>query len=109
MPERDVVSWNNHIERNLKPDESTIVSTLPDCPALKNFVKIGNASVDMFCKRGCLYKAIAVFNSVRNKNVKCWTSMVTGYVSNGRLDEARELFERSRVKDVSFVDTGQLR
>ncbi|KAF3586825.1 hypothetical protein F2Q69_00028680 [Brassica cretica] len=139
MPERDVVSWNGLIssyaghgsfddaitvfkrmskESNLKPDESTIVSTLSACSALKNLevgegihryvvftefemsVKIGNALVDMFCKCGCLDKARAVFDSMRNRNVNCWTSLVTGYVGNGRIDEGRELFERSPVKDV---------
>ncbi|CAH8360022.1 unnamed protein product [Eruca vesicaria subsp. sativa] len=45
-------------------------------------------------------KARAVFDSMRSKNVNCWTSMVSGYVSNGRIDEGRELFERSPVKDV---------
>ncbi|KAL0854614.1 hypothetical protein Bca101_059766 [Brassica carinata] len=140
MPERDVVSWNGLIssyvghgrcddavavfkrmskESSLKPDESTIVSTLSACSALKNLevgegihryivvatefetsVKIGNALVDMFCKCGCLDKARAVFDEMRGKNVKCWTSMVSGYVSNGRIDEGRELFERSPVKDV---------
>ncbi|CAN6889320.1 unnamed protein product [Brassica oleracea] len=63
-------------------------------------VKIGNALVDMFCKCGCLDKARAVFDSMRNRNVNCWTSLVTGYVGNGRIDEGRELFERSPVKDV---------
>ncbi|KAJ4881279.1 Pentatricopeptide repeat-containing protein [Raphanus sativus] len=141
MPERDVVSWNGLIssyvghgrfddavavfkrmskESDLKPDESTIVSTLSACSALKNLelgevihryvvavggefetsVKIGNALVDMFCKCGCLDKARGVFESMRVRNVKCWTSMVSGYVSNGRVDEGRELFERSPVKDV---------
>ncbi|EOA37829.1 hypothetical protein CARUB_v10011411mg [Capsella rubella] len=104
-------------ESNLKADEGTIVSTLSACSVLKNLeigerihkyvvtefemsVKIGNALVDMFCKCGRLDKARAVFDSMRDKNVKCWTSMVSGYVSNGRIDEARELFERSPVKDV---------
>ncbi|KAG2315033.1 hypothetical protein Bca4012_065831 [Brassica carinata] len=140
MPERDVVSWNGLIssyvghgrcddavavfkrmskESSLKPDESTIVSTLSACSALKNLevgegihryivvatefetsVKIGNALVDMFCKCGCLDKARAVFDEMKGKNVKCWTSMVSGYVSNGKIDEGRELFERSPVKDV---------
>ncbi|CAN6899828.1 unnamed protein product [Brassica oleracea] len=139
MPERDVVSWNGLIssyvghgrfddavaafkrmsqESSLKPDESTIVSTLSACSALKNLevgegihryvvgteletsVKIGNALVDMYSKCGCLDKARAVFDSMRGKNVKCWTSMVSGYVSKGRIDEGRELFERSPAKDV---------
>ncbi|KAG7598889.1 Pentatricopeptide repeat [Arabidopsis suecica] len=107
------MSW----ESNLKADEGTIVSTLSACSVLKNLeigeriyryvvtefemsVRIGNALVDMFCKCGCLDKARAIFDSMRDKNVKCWTSMVSGYVSNGRIDEARELFERSPVKDV---------
>ncbi|XP_057509604.1 pentatricopeptide repeat-containing protein At1g31430-like [Actinidia eriantha] len=36
------------------------------------------------------------------KNVLCWTSMVSGYVNCGPLDEARDLFERCPVKDIVF-------
>ncbi|GFY96286.1 pentatricopeptide repeat (PPR-like) superfamily protein [Actinidia rufa] len=112
MPERDSVSWNVLIsgyvrcnrfedaidvfrrmqrESNAKPDEATVVSTLSACTALKN-LELG--------KEIHHYVARQIFDAMPTKNVICWTSMVSGYVSCGRLDEARDLFERSPVKDL---------
>ncbi|KAF2560066.1 hypothetical protein F2Q68_00014997 [Brassica cretica] len=131
MPERDVVSWNGLIssyaghgsfddaitvfkrmskESNLKPDESTIVSTLSACSALKNLevgegihryvvvtefemsVKIGNALVDMFCKCGRIDEGRELFERSPVKDVVLWTAMMNGYVQFNRFDEALELF-----------------
>lgn len=43
--------------------------------------------------------ARGVFDAMPEKNVVCWTSMVSAYVNSGCSDEARALFERSPVKD----------
>lgn len=104
-------------ESNVRPNEGTVVSTLTACTALKNadvgkkiqlYVMeeleitdiIGNVLVDMYCKCGYLSTARKLFEEIPSKNVKCWTSMVAGYVNFGQLDEARILFERSPVRDV---------
>ncbi|XP_059635033.1 pentatricopeptide repeat-containing protein At1g31430-like isoform X2 [Cornus florida] len=104
-------------ESNLKPEEATVVSTLSACTELKilelgkeihRYVShelgfttiIGNALLDMYSKCGCLSIARQIFDAMPEKNVICWTSMVSGYVNSGQLDEARELFERSPVKDI---------
>lgn len=104
-------------ERNLKPDEATYVSTLSACIGLKdlelgkyihNFVnkelkfsiRVGNALLDMYSKCGNLELARKLFDQMPEKNVICWTSMVSGYANSGMLDEARELFDRSPIKDV---------
>ncbi|CAI9285863.1 unnamed protein product [Lactuca saligna] len=104
-------------DESVKPEEATIVSTLSACIALKNLelgkkihhyvthfigftTKIGNALVDMYCKCGCLHIARQIFNKLPNKNVICWTSMVSGYVNCGKLDDARQLFDNSPVKDI---------
>ncbi|KAL3532391.1 hypothetical protein ACH5RR_005912 [Cinchona calisaya] len=113
MPQRDLVSWNVLIcgfvrfnrfedavgvyrrmkeEGNVKPDEATV--------ELKLTVIIGNALLDMYSKCGCLTTAGQIFDTMPNRNVICWTSMVSGYVSSGQLDEARELFQRSPVRDL---------
>ncbi|GFY98306.1 pentatricopeptide repeat (PPR-like) superfamily protein [Actinidia rufa] len=94
MPEGDSVSWNVLIsgyvtcnrfedaidvfqrmqwESNAKPNEATFVSTLSACTALK-----------------ILKLARQILDAMPMKNVICWTSMVSGYVNCGRLDEARE-------------------
>lgn len=104
-------------EGKAKPDEATVVSTLSACSALKKLelgreiheyvndklkftVRIGNALLDMYSKCGSLTMARKIFDTMPQKNVICWTSMVSGYVNCGKLDEARELFDRSPVRDL---------
>ncbi|KAL4589720.1 hypothetical protein LXL04_002629 [Taraxacum kok-saghyz] len=104
-------------DETVKPDEATIVSTLSACTSVKNLTlgkeihhyvtnqfrfttKIGNALVDMYCKCGYLNMARQIFDELPNKNVICWTSMVSGYVNSGQLDDARLLFDKSPVKDI---------
>ncbi|KAH0970407.1 hypothetical protein GBA52_022563 [Prunus armeniaca] len=137
MPDRNWLCWNVTIsgyvrcrrfedafdmfqrmrcERNKKPDETTVVSTLSACTALKNlelgkqihdYVKselklttlIGNALLNMYAKCGCLNEGRRIFDEIPSKNVICCTSMVSGYVNCGRLDEAREVFDVSSIKD----------
>lgn len=105
------------LESNEKPDEATIVSTLSACTALKildlgedihDYVRskfgytiiIHNALLDMYAKCGCLSAARKIFDEMPEKNVLCWTSMVSGYINHGELNEARKLFEKSPTKDV---------
>nr|GEU48921.1 pentatricopeptide repeat-containing protein At1g31430 [Tanacetum cinerariifolium] len=92
----------------ISADEATVVNTLFACVALRDlelgkeihgYVRddigftmiIGNALLDMYCKCGCLDVTREIFDGLLNKNVICWTSMVSGYVSCGMLDEARRI------------------
>ncbi|KAL7224748.1 hypothetical protein ACSBR1_026101 [Camellia fascicularis] len=46
---------------------------------------------------------VQVFEESSNRNVVCWTSLVSGYCSNGLVDEAREVFDSMPERnDVSF-------
>ncbi|KAL3620802.1 hypothetical protein CASFOL_035714 [Castilleja foliolosa] len=109
-------------ETSVLPDEATVVSTLSACTALKRldlgneiheYVRtqlgftmiIGNALLDMYAKCGCLDIARSIFDAMPEKNVICWTSMVSAYVNYGRLDEARALFERSPARDLILWTT----
>ncbi|CAL5186330.1 unnamed protein product [Lathyrus oleraceus] len=105
------------MESNEKPSEATVVSTLTACAALRNVevgkeihsyiekeldftIIMGNALLDMYCKCGYVRVAREVFDGMAEKNVNCWTSMVTGYVNCGQLDQARDLFDKSPTRDV---------
>ncbi|RZC92006.1 hypothetical protein C5167_027896 [Papaver somniferum] len=101
-------------ESGFKPDEATLVSTLSACAALRNLelgkeiqlyirselgftVLLSNALLGMYSKCGCLIQARQVFDEMPVKNLITWTSVVSGYVKAGQIDEARELFKRSPV------------
>jgi len=105
------------IEGNVMISEATVVSSLTACAALRNvevgkeihgFIEkeldftmiMGNALLDMYCKCGYVNVAREIFDGMNERNVNCWTSMVTGYVSCGELDKARDLFDKSPTRDV---------
>lgn len=59
---------------------------------------LGTAFVDMYSKCGCLEKAIEVFDRMRDRDVKAWTSMILGFGVNGRAAAALQLFYQMEEK-----------
>lgn len=51
-------------------------------------VPVQSALIDMYCKRGDLSSGRRVFYSSMERNVICWTALMSGYASNGRLEQA---------------------
>lgn len=51
-------------------------------------VPIQSALIDMYCKCGDLGSARRVFYSSPERNVVCWTALMSGYASVGRLEQA---------------------
>ncbi|CAK8574572.1 unnamed protein product [Lathyrus sativus] len=51
-------------------------------------VPIQSALIDMYCKCGDLGSARSVFYSSPERNVVCWTALMSGYASVGRLQQA---------------------
>ncbi|KAG4128578.1 hypothetical protein ERO13_D09G027700v2 [Gossypium hirsutum] len=49
--------------------------------------------VDLYCKSGETKDGRLVFDSIKNKNVVLWNSMIGGYSTNGQMDEAKYLFD----------------
>ncbi|KAL8531237.1 hypothetical protein ACS0TY_008024 [Phlomoides rotata] len=109
-------------EASVQPNEATVVSTVSACTSLKNLdigheiheyvsiemgftMIIGNALLDMYAKCGCLDIARGIFDAMPEKNVICWTIMISAYVSSGHLDEARALFENTPVRDLILWTT----
>ncbi|XP_031284621.1 pentatricopeptide repeat-containing protein At1g26900, mitochondrial-like [Pistacia vera] len=71
-------------------------------------VNLGTALIDMYAKCGVLDKAINIFRSMKNKDVKCWTTMIFGYGVHGQARDAVNLFykmadEGFRPNNVTFL------
>ncbi|GKC21856.1 putative pentatricopeptide repeat-containing protein, partial [Tanacetum coccineum] len=112
---------------NVEPDQVTLTVTLSACADLgaldmgkwvhkfmRGSVKLDkdlslyNSLLNMYMKCGDVETAKLVFDSIENKDVTTWTSMITGYAIHGRAKEALVLFKAmadSKVvpNDVTFI------
>ncbi|KAD6796527.1 hypothetical protein R6Q59_019686 [Mikania micrantha] len=110
----------------MKPSEFTLVSLLNASAQLgalkqgewihdyikKNKVELNvivtTAIINMYCKCGSIESACQVFESAPVKGLSCWNSMIMGLATNGRENEAIELFSKLgssdlEPDDVSFI------
>ncbi|KAK2983971.1 hypothetical protein RJ640_027296 [Escallonia rubra] len=74
-------------EKNAKVVHSLVVKSGFEC-----YKPVSNALVDMYAKQGDMGCALQVFNSMTEKDVISWTSLVTGYAHNGSHEDALRLF-----------------
>lgn len=102
----------------IKPDEVTMIGVVSSCAQLEDLdlgreshcyieenglkltVPLANALMDMYMKCGNLESARKLFDSMTNKTMVSWTTMVVGYAKSGLLDMARKLFDEMPDKDV---------
>ncbi|CAN6458489.1 unnamed protein product [Victoria cruziana] len=56
-------------------------------------IAVGNASIDMYAKCGCLHEAYRVFVEMTQRDVITWTSLIWCYGIHGRGKEAVVLFD----------------
>ncbi|XP_051144249.1 pentatricopeptide repeat-containing protein At1g09190 [Andrographis paniculata] len=94
-------------------DEVTVITVLPICTRLgevevgkslhsyvkstgllHEFVSVGNALVDFYCKCGELSKALEVFDEMPCKNVVSWNTMISGLALNGEGELGVHFFEK---------------
>ncbi|KAF2293111.1 hypothetical protein GH714_036909 [Hevea brasiliensis] len=61
---------------------------------LKHNVVVCNALIDMYAKCGSICDARDIFNTMPNKTVVSWTTMIAGFALNGLFEEALDLFYR---------------
>ncbi|XP_062102305.1 pentatricopeptide repeat-containing protein At2g22410, mitochondrial-like [Humulus lupulus] len=105
-------------ESGLKPDKFTLVNLLSVCSQscdldLGRFVHlhieitgveidqiVRNALLDMYAKCGSLKSSQTVFDTMSDKNVVSWTSLVCGYAKNGLIESAKAVFDKMPVKNV---------
>ncbi|KAK4280934.1 hypothetical protein QN277_012486 [Acacia crassicarpa] len=77
-------------------------------PADRTEILLYNSLIDMYGKCGRMDLAFRVFETMEERNVSSWTSMIVGYAVHGHVEEALECFQsmrEARVKPnhVTFV------
>lgn len=55
-------------------------------------VILGTAIVDMYARCGNVEKAVRIFKEMKEKDVICWTSLISGVAMHGYAEEALEYF-----------------
>ncbi|XP_058079616.1 putative pentatricopeptide repeat-containing protein At3g08820 [Magnolia sinica] len=106
------------LEMDLRPDSFTLVRVLSSCSQLGDLkngewihayivekgmernVFVGTALVDMYAKCGSMEKARSVFIRMEERDVVSWSTMISGYSSNGLPKEALDLFFQMQDKHV---------
>ncbi|XP_028751515.1 pentatricopeptide repeat-containing protein At1g77170, mitochondrial-like [Neltuma alba] len=98
------------------PDGVTMVSVTSACGSLGDLVMafqfhkcvlqvkstdrteilLFNSLIDMYGKCGRMDLAFKVFESMEERNISSWTSMIVGYAMHGHVEEALECFRRMR-------------
>lgn len=105
-------------DEGIKPDEVTMIGVVSSCAQLEDLgvgreshryieenglkptTPLVNALMDMYVKCGNLEAAQKIFDSMTNKTVVSWTTMIMGYVKSSLLDMAQKLFYEMPDKDV---------
>lgn len=110
-------------EKDIKPNESVIVSVLTACAHLgaitqglwmHSYAKrygldsnpiLATALVDMYSKCGYIESALAVFESISNKDAGAWNAMISGVAMNGDVMKSLELFDKMIVNGTQATET----
>ncbi|KAI6702447.1 hypothetical protein NL676_011583 [Syzygium grande] len=106
-------------KQGFEPDEVTVVSLLPLCARLgavdagqqiesyagssrllKDFISVGNAVIDFYCKSGDMEASMRKFRDLPRKNVVSFNTMITGMAFNGKDRLGVELFEEMATEGV---------
>ncbi|KAG2278846.1 hypothetical protein Bca52824_061401 [Brassica carinata] len=113
-----VVMFFKMLEMNVRPLNHTVSSVVLACSrsltlevgmvihaiALKlKFLPdtiVSTSIFDMYVKCGRLESARRVFDQTESKDLKFWTSAMSGYAMNGITREARELFDLMPVRNI---------
>lgn len=103
----------------IKPNKFTLATALNACANLasldegKKFhglrikletstdvdVCVDNALLDMYAKCGCMEGAWCVFQSMKDRSVVSWTTMIMGCAQNGQAREALDIFDKMRLEE----------
>nr|CAD1840901.1 unnamed protein product [Ananas comosus var. bracteatus] len=67
---------------------------------IKGYIFNESALIDMYCKCRSINEAWLIFSSLEQKHVSHWNSMITGFIYNGLVDDARRMFDEMPEKNV---------
>ncbi|XP_051142973.1 pentatricopeptide repeat-containing protein At4g25270, chloroplastic [Andrographis paniculata] len=106
------------VEDGVEPDEYTFPRALKACGGI-GMVQVGeeihrhvlrygfgnnayvlNALVDMYSKCGDILRARKVFDSIDEKELVSWNSMIVGYAQHGRVGEALSLLHKMMITGI---------
>ncbi|TVU37747.1 hypothetical protein EJB05_11080, partial [Eragrostis curvula] len=97
-------------QQGMRPSSGTLVGVLSACAAsgalvagrrihelaleagLQLNTALGTALMDMYFKCGCPKEALSVFDSMYDRDVKAWTTVIMGFGVNGQSGTAISLF-----------------
>ncbi|KNA18352.1 hypothetical protein SOVF_071650 [Spinacia oleracea] len=111
--------FNEMVNQGLEPNGATLASVLSACAQegclvigerIEKFLRekkgaemgviLGTALVHMYAKNGALSKAREVFDSMQEKNVATWNSMIHGLAVHGYSEEALVLFRKLEIEGI---------
>ncbi|KAI0491546.1 hypothetical protein KFK09_025806 [Dendrobium nobile] len=113
--------------QGVEPNEPLLVSAVSACSQLRALehgrsvhryietlgihtgVILGSALVDMYGKCGGIKEAIQVFNTMPERNIYTWNSIITGLAMNGSGSQVLTLFYKMRLagvlpNSITFID-----
>ncbi|OMP01870.1 hypothetical protein COLO4_11506 [Corchorus olitorius] len=125
-PNEALVLFRRMLATKARPDEITLLAVSSACGQLgalesgrwlhsfiKNnniqvTVRVATALIDMYSKCGSLEDARLVFDSIHDKDVVAWNSMIIGYTLHGFSRDALDLFHEMcrtglRPTDITFI------
>ncbi|KAK6918238.1 Pentatricopeptide repeat [Dillenia turbinata] len=68
--------------------------------ALEENVMISNSLINMYSKEGNLELARRVFESMENRNISSWNTIISSYATLGYLNDALKLFNVMKISDL---------
>lgn len=125
-PEEAILLFKRMLLENVEPDEVTILALLSACAHLGSLrlgvrihnciqkrgfsrrLRLNNALIDMYVKSGSIRKALNVFESMQERSVVTWTTMLAGLALHGLGREASAMFSRMesavvKPNDITFI------
>ncbi|KAL2528459.1 Pentatricopeptide repeat-containing protein [Forsythia ovata] len=104
----------------IRPNSMTLSSTLPACSGLKclnlgrevhgfgikngmeDNMFVSSALVDMYANCSSIKQAELVFHNMLQRDVVSWNVMISAYLSNGKCEEALNMFDQMRSRGVKL-------